>query len=212
MTKYPVHRQEAIYLREKEKLSLKEISEKLHISKSTAYLWTKEIPPPNLKHAERLKRGTVARSEQCRDARLDKQLEGRKQAKKRDMLHQAGCMLYWAEGWKNKNTLRFVNADENMLKLFCKFLTKSLKVPRKNIYLMVQYHDGIESEISDHWNSLLNFPVNNITKITPRGNSRKNRHPFGIVSITVRKSTEYCQHIFGAIQEYASFDNNYGLD
>jgi hypothetical protein len=39
-----------------------------------------------------------------------------------DALHVAGCMLYWAEGWKNRNQLSFANADPDMIRLFVRFL------------------------------------------------------------------------------------------
>jgi hypothetical protein len=44
------------------------------------------------------------------------------------MLHQAGCMLYWAEGSKARNTLKFANSDRQMVRFFRHFLTDALGV------------------------------------------------------------------------------------
>jgi len=36
----------------------------------------------------------------------------------------AGCMLYWAEGFKKKNVVDFGNSDANMMKYFLFFLSR----------------------------------------------------------------------------------------
>jgi hypothetical protein len=41
---------------------------------------------------------------------------------------------------------------------------------------------------------------------------RRNKLPYGVCSIRVRRSTRILQHIYGAIQEYAGFDEPRWLD
>jgi len=41
---------------------------------------------------------------------------------------------------------------------------------------------------------------------------RRNKLPYGVCSIRVRRSTRIVQHIYGAIQEYAGFDEPRWLD
>jgi hypothetical protein len=40
----------------------------------------------------------------------------------------AGCMLYWAEGAKARNAVKFSNSDPRMLVLFRRFLTDALAI------------------------------------------------------------------------------------
>jgi hypothetical protein len=40
----------------------------------------------------------------------------------------AGCMLYWAEGAKARNALKFSNSDPRMLVLLRRFLTDALAI------------------------------------------------------------------------------------
>lgn len=202
----------------------REISSILEISKGTASLWLRDIKVSEtarkiLDDKNPALNNTLARSFSRnrkitvhKERRLQSQQEGKEKAKSIDLLHQAGCMLYWAEGSKNKNTLRFTNTDHNMLSLFLRFLIESLHVPKNQIYINIQYHEGNEDIIKDFWNQKLGLEIQSLRLIKPRGGGKKNRYPFGIITIQVRKSTKYCQHIYGAIQEYAAFNTNYGLD
>lgn len=217
------HLEKAIQLRLSGK-SLNEISHILGIAKSTASLWLHDIvisetakkilddknPAINNTLAQTFSRERKITIHKSR--RLQYQQEGMQKAKKGELLHQAGCMLYWAEGSKNRNTLKFTNTDHNMLLLFYKFLTESLQITKDQIYINIQYHEGNEDDIKDFWNQKLGLFIHGLRVIKPRGGSKKNRYPFGIVTIQVRKSTQYCQHIYGAIQTYASFNENYCLD
>jgi hypothetical protein len=44
----------------------------------------------------------------------------------------AGCMLYWAEGAKERNTVKFVNSDVAMVRLFVNFMKGCFGVRRPN--------------------------------------------------------------------------------
>src|SRR5688572_8816947 len=50
------------------------------------------------------------------------QQAGRRRRAERSELHVAGCMLYWAEGSKSKNSVQFVNSDPAMVRYFVAFL------------------------------------------------------------------------------------------
>ena len=217
---------EAIELRKSGK-SLSEISSILKISKGTASTWLKDVilndTAKNILNdknpANRNKISDFSREQakkkiinMYKEIRIKYQNEGSLKAKENNLLHQAGCMLYWGEGSKSRNSLKFTNTDENMLVLFRKFLSNSLNIDNNLIYANVQIHnDNNNDDVKKFWEQKLSIQVCDIRKIKPRGNGRKNRHKFGIVTIFVRKSTKYCQHIFGAIQEYAGFDNQYCL-
>jgi hypothetical protein len=143
--------------------------------------------------------------------RLQYQEVGREQTRNGSLLHLIGCMLYWGEGAKHRQQLRFTNTDPDMLKLFVSFLRLELNVPDEKIILRVMTHSENQDEwlqIQEYWLDFLEFPKD--TKVAMQQKigtkSRKTRYPHGICAIDVY-STEVVQKIFGAIQEYIGFEN-----
>ena len=63
-------------------------------------------------------KGRAVNSATRRSARVLAQDEGRQLAERREALHVAGCMLYWAEGAKDRNQIRFTNSDPEMARFF----------------------------------------------------------------------------------------------
>ena len=131
-----------------------------------------------------------------------------------DPLHLAGCMLHWAEGSKRRNTIEFVNSDPHMVRLFRYFLVASLGIPAERIRVTLNVYttNGLSiAEIEEHWLSLLELPSSSLRKHTlnhrptsSSGRARK-RLPYRVCRLSVA-STWAIQHIYGAIQEYAGFD------
>ncbi len=127
----------------------------------------------------------------------------------------AGCMLYWAEGAKGGNTLTFANSDTAMVRFFVRFLTDAMGVSRRDlrVRLNVYTNNGLSiAEIEDHWLQALAVPRSclrghSLNHYPTSSSGRKvHRLPYGVCSIKVVRSTLLLQHIFGAIQEYAGFD------
>ncbi len=157
-----------------------------------------------------------------RKERLKYQNEGKIRAKENDLLHQAGCMLYWAEGSKSKNVLTFTNSDVNMTKFFIKFLRNSFSLSDDRFTISVNCYltNGItKKDIEDFWLKTLNLNETSLRKgqthTRPRSATNAVRHHkliYGICRLNVKRSTPIIQHIYGAIQEYAGFSNNYMLD
>jgi hypothetical protein len=73
-------------------------------------------------------------------------------------------------------------------------------------------------EIEDYWLEALKLPRaalrEHILNHTPTSSSgkKRNRLPYGVCSIRLLKSTRLVQHVYGAIQEYAGFDEPRWLD
>jgi len=195
----PIERQEARRLRSEQGTPLKQIAARLGVSVSTTHLWTKDIELTPEQY----------------------QAQGRRRAREGDELHRAGCMLYWAEGAKDRNTVVFVNSDRPMVEYFVRFLRESLGVTsaeitvRLNVYLT----NGLTlREVEDHWLWALGLPRSSLRKHTinhaPTSSSgqRRDKLPYGVCAIRVKRSTRLVQHIYGAIQEYAGFDERRWLD
>jgi hypothetical protein len=123
-------------------------------------------------------------------------------------------MLYWAEGAKGRNTIKFTNSDPQMVSFFRRFLTDALAVELDEIVmtLNVYTNNGMTiEEIERYWLDLLGLPATAVRKHTlnhmPTSSSgqAKNKLPYGVCTLRVG-STWLLQHIYGAIQEYAGLD------
>jgi hypothetical protein len=229
----PRERDEARRLRREQGVPIKRIASRLAVSPGTVHAWTRDIiltPQQRARNATgptgpqnplQIKRRVEALRRGAREKRREYQAEGRRRARKDESLHQAGCVLYWAEGSKQRNSIVFVNSDRPMVEYFVRFLRESLGVTsdeitvRLNVYLT----NGLTlREVEDHWLWALGLPRSSLRKHTinhaPTSSSgrRRDKLPYGVCAIRVKRSTRLVQHIYGAIQEYAGFDEPRWLD
>lgn len=217
-------RQEARRLR-REGVPYKRIAEKLGVAVSSVYSWTSDIGltpeqqsrnlrgPDGPQGAEHMRRMAASWSAMQRSRRQQWQEEGRSAARLGNSLHHAGCMLYWAEGAKDRNRIQFTNSDAEMLAVFRRFLTDALGIPRRAIRLMINVYtnNGLSiDEIQAYWLARLDLPADcarahTLNHMPTSSSGRGRRLPYGVCTLRVN-STPKVQHIFGAIQEYAEFD------
>ena len=124
-------------------------------------------------------------------------------------------MLYWAEGAKDRNTVCFANSDPAMVRFFVEFLRKSFAIPDEDIAIRINVYldNGHDVEaVHRFWLDQVDLPETCLRKPTinhfPTSSSgrRRNKLPYGVCTVRVLRSTWLVQHIFGAIQEYAGFD------
>ena len=137
-----------------------------------------------------------------------------------DKLFVAGCMLYWAEGGKQRNQIKFVNSDPDMIRLFVAFLRRYWNLADSNIRITCNlFADHVERqrEIEQFWLDLAGLPRSSLCKSTVNVYSRyskkkrQNRLPYGTCRVTVSR-TRIVQSIFGAIQEIAGFTRDAWLE
>jgi hypothetical protein len=208
--------------------SYKRIAAELRVSPSSVFYWTRDIvlTPQQIEHNLRGPRGPISpeliarRAEGVRQAarqrRLEYQAEGRARAKldPPDPLHLAGCMLYWAEGTKSRNCAKLANSETSLVRYFKQFLVGCFDVPIEKFAftLHVYLGNGFElPEIEEHWLDALDLPRGCLRKhsINPLPTSssgrKRNRLPYGVGTLSCC-DTRIVQHIYGAIQEYAGFD------
>lgn len=130
----PWERLEARRLRRELGLPMKRIAARLDVSPASVHLWTRDIEltddqrrrnlagPGGPRSPEAIAKFRRTWSEKNRERRRSYQREGRERAREADPLHQAGCMLFWAEGSKHRNDVTFVNSDVAMVRFFRCFL------------------------------------------------------------------------------------------
>lgn len=221
---YNAKKEEARRLRSELGVPMKQIAARLNVSASSVHAWTSDIviAPEHERRNRAAGRRAFGRvwSEMHREKRRQSQAGGREWAQRGDPLHIAGCMLYWAEGAKDRNCLKLANSDPNMLRFFRRFLTESLGVEPADLRYCVNVYLGnglTIREIEDHWCDVLDLPrtcirghsINHFP--TSTSGSKKNKLPYGVCSLTLGR-TDIVQHIFGAIQEYGGFEEPRWLD
>jgi hypothetical protein len=215
----PVEREQARRLRRDEGKSIKEIAKLLDVSPSSVSRWTADIVLSPAFVVALLERnpavgghpsGARERSVARRTARLADQERGRQLARNPTRLHLAGCMLYWSEGSKDRNTVKLTNSDADLLALFVRFLRECYAVPPERIALSVNCYlnNGLGlAEIENWWLDRLGLPAITLRKATVNSPSRASRWRrnvlvYGTARVSVY-STAIVQSIYGAIQEYA---------
>jgi AcrR family transcriptional regulator len=201
--------------------SVGEIAAMLGVAKSSVSYWVRDITLTDAQVERLLEnkrnnkgrlRGAHRNREKFRQLRLTYQEAGRAAARQGRLLHMAGCMLYWAEGSKDRNTLYFVNSDAHMLQMFMRFLREELCVPEESITIRIHCHseDPLrQKQVENYWLATLGLPEASLRKTLYKKGSEivHNVLANGVCAIRVNSSTKYVQHIYGAIQEYGGFDN-----
>lgn len=207
-------------------MPIKRIAKKLRVSPASVLGWTRDIQltpeqrernlrgPGGPQSPERIARRVEAIRRSSRARRLRYQEEGRHHARSEDGVHRAGCMLYWAEGAKERNSVRFCNSDVHMVRFFKRFLDECFRVPEDKFRLALHVYlgNGLSlRQIERRWLHALDIPVTCMQKHlvnplpTSSSGSKRNRLPYGVGTLSVY-DTRIVQHIYGAIQEYAGFE------
>lgn len=178
--------------------SLREISEDLSISKSSAHLWLKNIVLNNkarkriekiridarlkanrVNHEKKVKRLKIARLE------ADKTLYKLYLNKKHFRL--LCSLIYWCEGAKEDMTLKFSNSDPKLVKTFLYLLRKSFQIDEKKFRPIVhlhRYHD--EKKQLCFWSKIMKIPLKQFMNSYMKPNTKKRINPSyqGCVNVT----------------------------
>lgn len=108
---------------------------------------------------------------------------------KSKILKVIGVMLYWGEGYKaGKNcTVDFANSDEDMIKLFLKFLRKVCGIDEKKLRVYSYFYSNQNlSKNINYWSKITKISKKQFTKPYIRKDFRedkKDRMPHGLIHI-----------------------------
>jgi hypothetical protein len=207
--------------------SIGEIQQRLGVSRSSVSIWVRDVPlSPGQRDAlaRRVRIGPLnaglRSAAAARARRREFQENGRSLARERGAMYAAGCMLYWAEGAKARNSAKLTNADPAVLAFFARFLRQEFAVAdaAMSVYCnLFADHLDRQIEIEDFWlgtvgldrSALRKSTVNVYSKYSQK--KRVNKLPWGTCKLVVH-STEIVQTIYGSIQEYGGFDRPEWLD
>jgi hypothetical protein len=105
------------------------------------------------------------------------------------ILKVIGAMLYWGEGYKagKKCTVDFANSDEEMIRLFLKFLRKICGVDEKKLraYLYIYSNQNPNKNIN-YWNKITKISKKQFTKPYVRKDFKEekiDKMPHGLIHI-----------------------------
>jgi transcriptional regulator with XRE-family HTH domain len=206
--------------------SMKEIAKKLKVSKGTVSIWCRDIKLTK-KQAKRLKekmikaghKGRIKGAKIQRERHLRKVKELKKQGiervnklNKRDLLI-AGIALYWGEGDRKDNMIRFGNSDPQMIKFMLNWFEKNWKVGKDRIKLHIginEIHKGRLEEVEKYWSKVTNIPRNQFGKtVLIKAKNKKNyknfNNHYGTISIRLRKSSTLKYQMDGMIESMRNY-------
>ena len=212
-----IEKEKAIILR-KEGKSIKEITKLLKVSKSSVSVWVRDIALSkeqldSLYGRRGAPNGAKVIKEKYTQIRRGYQKDGVEMAAQiTQPLFVAGCMLYWAEGTKSRNSLQFVNSDPVMIQMFMQFLRIYFQVPNEKITISLRYYTNDIAnfeQIKAFWLNKTDLPEAQIrdcrADVQPKSSQKKkkNKLPYGVCRIGIN-SSEILQKIYGAISYYSN--------
>jgi hypothetical protein len=219
-------RSQAIFLRKEKGMSINVIAKEVGVAKSTASIWLRDIELTDeqknnldIRNPAKCQKMTTIFSKKCRDKRVEQQNNGRKKIKNSDSEEYAfGCALFWAEGNKEKNTIRFTNTDPLMMKFFVDFLKKYFNIKSDDIKLTVNCYlnNGLTVEdIQKYWMKLLGLSTESLRKFTLKSDyysdTKSHKHPYGVARIVVH-NTEVIQNMYGSVKEMIKDNSDMWID
>jgi transposase-like protein len=202
--------------------SIKQICQQLGVAKSSVSLWVRDIPLTEAQLADLKQRhpifhgqyaGSQAIAAKHRALREQYQQEGRIKAREGDLLHQAGCMLYWGEGAKARNMLTLCNSDPDMIRFYMRFVRHTFTPDLEKFAVHISCYLGngfSQDQVEQYWLELLELPATCLGKTSvnsqPISSQQKGRKLlYGVCTVRI-SSTRMVQHVLGAIQEYIGID------
>jgi hypothetical protein len=170
-----IEKKKALSLRRQGR-SLKEISDELDISKSSASIWCRDIKLTNLQfEVLKCKRPDKNYGALANKAKREEQVLYLRDRARRDVrrlnlsdtrrLRDIGAAIYWAEGAKRGNYIDFTNSDPKMVLLMMNWFRTICEVREDKFKISVFYHEG-QNEIlmKKYWSKITGIPLSQFHK------------------------------------------------
>lgn len=186
----------------KKGLSLNEIQKTLHISKSSASTWVRDIALTTIQ-LNKLKRNSHSKLavELRRTSRLrnevgkrDKVIETAKNevgSSYSDPLFYIGTSLYWGEGTKaTKGVVAVDNSDPYVIKVMMRYFREVCHVPEKKMKGYLHIHPHLDfKKAEQYWSKLTGIPLSQFYvtyRVPPKSSqNKKDNLPYGTFRISI---------------------------
>lgn len=177
--------------------SIKEVSKKFGIAQGTTSLWIRNVllnKSAQKRLHERQILGQYKSSQIWKKKRQKNQENINQKAKltlrnlKLTKNHQklACSLLFWAEGAKDLNKMKFINSDPRMIKTFLQLFRLSFPLNESKFRALVHIHDYHNDEkIKEYWSKVTKIPLRQFQKSyrKPNTGTRKRENYMGCISI-----------------------------
>ena len=154
--------------------SIGEIQRALGVSRSSVSYWVRDVPLDAAASERLLARARLGplnsarqSSDRAREQRLAYQDEGRQLVRTRGAFYAAGCMLFWSEGDKNRNSVRMSNSDPDLLRTFADFLRQHFDVQDDEFTIYCHLfadHLDRQAQVEQLWLDRLGLPRSALRK------------------------------------------------
>jgi hypothetical protein len=210
----------ALKLRQEGK-SIKEIAEKLSLSKSTVSLWCRDIVLSKKQMSALYRKmldgrykGRIKGAKIQYKRRIEREKRYRKEGlvrigrlSDRDFLI-TGVALYWGEGHKNGREVRITNSDPEIIRFMLKWFKRVLKIDRDKITLYIiinRVHKKRVKEVEEWWSRITRFPKENFLKTTLIKSENKKKYKnfpyhYGTLTIRLKNPVNLHNQIIGMIE------------
>jgi hypothetical protein len=164
-----------------EKLSMAQIANKLKLSSSVIRYWLDKNKIPRRSRSEAINSWYLTELH-----KKPFQLKT-KFSYSDENLKTAGIMLYWGEGAKSENVVKFTNSDPAMIKVFLQFLRNICGIDESRLKALVHiYPDHNEKELILFWIKKTGIPKNQFYKSylhERKKGTYKNKSEWGTLTI-----------------------------
>lgn len=167
------------YMKFKEKLkavdlrkrghSYRDILSRLNVSKSTLSIWLRDIELSENQKKKLLNKQSSAAyrgAKAQQKKRIERTQRILKEAKQEmptlttKQIFLPGVMLYWAEGAKSTETVKFSNSDPLMIKFMMRWFREICKVPNEKFRIAIHSHSLlVNGDIEKYWSEITAIPL-----------------------------------------------------
>ena len=205
----------------KKGISVAQIAKSLHISKSSASLWVRDIIL-SLDQLEKLRQQNIKGGEKGRILGALKQKHDRLKRIKIGIekggkifpkltlreLFIAGIALYWAEGTKKSCEVVICNSDPKLIQFMIQWLKKCFRIPIERIHCVVginEIHRNRENIVKSYWSKTTRIPITQFTKTSFKKVKNKKVYEnfdnhYGTLAIKLAQPAQLYYDIMGFIE------------
>lgn len=218
-------------LMRQEGCSVKEIADKLNVSKGTVSYWVRDV---NLsidqieelrnRHLKGAERGRLLGALAQKQKRLKKIEYYNKKGISRfknisdKELFVLGLGLYWGEGSKKTREVRFCNSDPKMMSFMAQWLEIFFGIKKSDIRLIVginEVHRHRELTVKRFWSKAMGVPMSqfrktSFKKVKNRKVYKNTENHYGTLTIVVLKPARIYYRIMGLIEGLSSQGSSVG--
>ena len=215
---YTLAKAEAIKLRI-EGFSLKQISDKLDVSKSTASLWLRNVAlseeaQARLAQAQVLGRANAFTARQQKSAERTEIFQNNalnmlKTVPNSPELAKIFCaLMWWCEGNKNESFVRFTNSDSSLIKNYLQTFRRGFDLDESKFRVLVHLHSyHNEEQQKKFWSETTKIPLKQFHKSYQKSNTGKRKHDNyqGCIAVSYydAKIAKELEAIYNAFTAYA---------